>query len=186
MINNRILDANNLVRSSGNIGSMTITVIDQQTGLPVPDITVFYILEKVRPYFIFEVKWTIIDLRKFKTDSNGKITIPAKEYKLGLSERLYDKSFFINLDTKNKDMADEEDMFWFKDCFSYDGIRENDRHGIQLVNRSYTATAVYFNNEEEEKKEEKFKIDYFRYDFVGSFDEKPIEVTVKLARNTGN
>jgi len=165
------------------LGPLVIVVTDNETGLPLSNITCYYQLQKVRPFMLVDVRYITIDIQKLKTDRNGEITIPAKKYSLGVNENFLCKTVFINLDTKNNGPP-PRDMYNFSSYFSlYSG-----RDDVIIVDRNYLATAVsiFALVEGEERKETtSFTNDgCLRYSIIEPFDENEMKFSVKLARNT--
>ena len=177
-----ILSACNLFNGTGMIRPVTLTVTDNETGLPVSDITVYYRLVKAGPASLAEVDYKIIELEKLKTNDNGKITIPPRGYTLGPLELLHGQYFYINLDTKDGRMATEREIYHFARVFISSNNRIDD--SIVLANSSYFATAVYLWNEPVKKESTDFSSNFFRYDFAAPFSGKEMNITVMLARNT--
>ena len=161
-------------------GPLVIVVTDNETGLPLSDITVYYQLQKARPIFFIETRHINIELQKLETDRNGEITIPAKRYLLRLDEQFSNKSIYINLDTKDNRTPRDMDYYFLGMFFG--NRRENN---IILVDSNYYATGVFIWNAEERKETTKFSNGFFKYDIETPFYEKEeMRISVKLARNT--
>jgi hypothetical protein len=182
-IASRISTSNSGATRGGKLGPITLTVIDQQTGLPVSDITVYYDVVKYRPVLIMEVEYITIDVQKHKTDSNGKITIPAKEYKLSSSETLGSRAFFINVDTKNGKMPNLESRS-NKDSLDLAGFiilgERGQDNNFKFANTAYTATAVNFFNYGERDERIDMCDDVLYYEIDAPFSENAMAFTAEL------
>jgi hypothetical protein len=103
-----------------------------------------------------------------------------------LSEQLLERSFYINLDTKDGKMPKEEDMHRVG-TFILDWTSRERNNVVKLDNTAFTATGAHFFNVGEVKNEKTIiEGNYLHYDFSAPFSEKEVKATVELARNTGN
>jgi len=164
--------------------AVTLVVIDYETGLPIPDITVYYQFRKLRYiWFGLEVKYLPIDIRKLVTNNNGEITVPAGNYFLSLHEEFYAKSFYINIGKKNKEILDRRDFHDISSFLITETKKENINfiNNIIFINPNYYATAVHIFNDNENREKTDFTTNYLWYQIEAPFDEE-IRVTVKLVR----
>jgi hypothetical protein len=176
--------------ASVKTGPVTLTVTDHETGLPIPDITVYYEVEKLRPVWFIEVDYINIDLRKLKTDSNGEIKIPAKKYFLPAYEELHTRGFYINVDIKDNRMPNEMEIESMKLYLNYNPIKLGDviysrnmYYGdtdIIYPNNKYSAARVVIWDYEDETI---LNDGVFIYHIFAPFIDNEMRIAVELARN---
>ena len=78
---------------------MEILVIDNDTGMPLPNISVIHMLQKVTGLFV-DGTFTIIECEEYHTDENGYVRIPKRRLSsLKMNESIYSEHIFINIDT---------------------------------------------------------------------------------------
>jgi hypothetical protein len=75
---------------------------------------------------------------KLITNSNGEITVPAKDYSLSARERISSRSFYINIDTKSGNWPDNRDLDRMFENIILGEISGN----LILVDDRYCATGV--------------------------------------------
>ena len=129
--------------ASKSVGPIMVVVTDDETGLPLDDITIYYQLEKVRwlskhqiedptiklenlkPYILnrgevslsarfYSEEYITLELEKLKTNASGEISIPARNYMVEEAlEHLTRIYIYINLDTNDSSIPKENEMFNF-------------------------------------------------------------------------
>ena len=79
-----------------------ICVVDSMTGMPLQNISIIYMLKKVKN-FIVDGTFTIIESTQYTTDENGVFKIPKSRVpSLKFYEKLYAAYFYINIDLEEK------------------------------------------------------------------------------------
>ena len=164
--------------------SVTLVVVDSETGLPIPNITIYYCFRKVRPFMLIELKHVTIDIKMLKTNINGEITISAGRHFLRPLERFSTKSFFINIGIEGKEILDDDDFFKIDHFLIIETKKDNINfnNNIILIDDNYYATSVHIFDFKEKKESETFTNNFFWYQVETPFDEEII-ITVRLVRN---
>ena len=163
------------------VGPITLVVEDNETGLPLKDITVYYRLEKGKSVDVQTIDFIALELEKLKTNNKGEVYIPARNYSLNEPwELLYSMKFYINLDTDDSRTPTERDIYHFNEIFSPSNSRMGD--DIALANNTYYATCVRLYDKD--KKTSDFSGNRFLLYMYDTPFSRRIKVTAKLARNT--
>ena len=180
-----VLDNNKRFINKKEIPPLTIVITDQETGMPLSDITVHYFLVKTHIHFnIFNPEFfvnfydTIVDRQKLSTNDDGEITIPAKSYFQIRNEEITNKYFIINLDTDNNWIPSIKELIKY-----YHSPIEGEK--LIYINRAYNAVSVRFidgKNEKYYKNNIFLENSFSRYEIIKPFVE--IErLAIPLVRN---
>jgi hypothetical protein len=169
----------------GTIQPVTLKITDSETGLPLPNITVFYELQKVRIVWPLETRFITIDRQRFITNSNGKITVQTRRNFLWPHEEFANISFFINIGIRNKRIPSRGGFHNITTFLISDVRNENIvfRNNIILIDDNYFASCVHVFNNKEKNERETNRNNFLWYQIETPFDEE-ITITARLVRNT--
>ena len=121
-----------------------ILIVDRETGVPIPDIIVYYQVTKLKPVHFIETEFEPIIQEKFITDENGCIVIEKKEIYLGFREFIAFETFYINIDsTKKNDIVEviEEVAGYFS--FGYPAPQYLLYHDLIFPNQTYNPARIH-------------------------------------------
>ncbi len=108
------------------IREVCIQVLDGDTNLPVPNLTVYNLIKIYRPrglYILGELIGERKDsysfhLEKYTTDNEGRLTIPEKKISVSSNQFLDSQTIFINVEFIDSTLTDKEKCTHFYFLYS--------------------------------------------------------------------
>ncbi len=105
---------------SEEVRPLSLTVLDAETGEPIPNVPVYYELltagrERFLLFFwkIDPVVYRPILRKTYITDNNGRVTISAESVSLRKHEQLFEEGIYINIDhVRDKLNKHDADVFF--------------------------------------------------------------------------
>jgi hypothetical protein len=173
---------------ASEIRPITLVVMDNETGLPIPNIIVNYRFQTSLPRLFVDVRYITIEIDRLITDNNGEVIISARSYFLRRNEEFSSKSFYINIGRSNNRKLSSRDFdsiyrFFTAKMFNREIIGRTD-DSIGLINDGYYATAVHVFNNKDWRENPRLTTPWFWYHFEAPIvDDEELRITVMLARN---
>jgi hypothetical protein len=176
------------------VRELELHIIDNDTNEPIPNISVFYHLDKVSPVFIVEVKYTTIDEKLLVSDENGKIIVPRRSFLFGPFQELLSESLYININFTEEYKKYYENYygleFDFDNQMTYYFVSYDNRDGVFFINQNYYPAVAhifavdgsYVKRQEENSGNRDKDLITYPLDFLLGNKEKQI-LTIKLIKN---
>lgn len=124
------------------IRGITLRIVDAETGDPIPNVRIHYIIEKYKIVFLMIDKYVPIVRQKFLTDNNGCVYIKHRTIFLWPFQEIIGEEIYINIDRKkNKDKYYHLSGYFFPSWGDDSAIFWNDT--LFLSNQEHYSAVVY-------------------------------------------